>query len=93
MPDTERLKYLLEQAGEAHHAYEQEQLDGERDEEWPRWYAAFLLENGLATQIMPPPNQEKLADRLVAITEKHKAEASDQNWAGYAAQHLAEAYQ
>ena len=93
MPDENLLKNLLEQAGQAHHEYEQEQLDGQRDEDWPRWYAAWLLENGMASQIMPPPNQENLAEQLAAITDQHEASSSDQDWAAFAAQQLAEAYQ
>lgn len=93
MSDENLLKSLLEQAGQAHHDYEQEQLEGQRDKDWPRWYAAWLLENGLASQITPPPNQEKLAEQLAAITDQHEAVGSDLDWAAYAAQQLAEAYQ
>lgn len=92
MSDENQLKNLLERAGQAHHAYEQEQLNGERDEDWPRWYAAWLLENGLQQQITPPPNQEKLADQLAQITEDHKAAGSEADWAEFAALRLAEAY-
>jgi len=38
----EELAELLREAAKAHHAYEQG-LAG-RDEDWPGWYAAFILE-------------------------------------------------
>ena len=39
---TEELARLLKEAAEAHHDYEQ-QL-GEPDENWPTWYAEFILD-------------------------------------------------
>lgn len=38
----DRLAELLREAAKAHHEYEVE--TGQRDEDWPSWYAAFLLE-------------------------------------------------
>ena len=39
---AERLADLLREAERAHAAYEREL--GERDEDWPAWYAAFIVE-------------------------------------------------
>lgn len=38
----ERLADLLREAAKAHHEYELE--TGQRDEDWPSWYAGFVLE-------------------------------------------------
>lgn len=38
----ERLAELLVEAKDAHMRYEQE--TGEYDEDWPRWYARYILE-------------------------------------------------
>lgn len=38
----DRLAELLREAAEAHHEYE-EKL-GERDEDWPAWYAGYVVE-------------------------------------------------
>ena len=38
----ERLAQLLRDAAKAHHEYEMEL--GRRDEDWPSWYAAYILE-------------------------------------------------
>jgi hypothetical protein len=39
----EELTSLLREAEEAHGRYEKEELGGERDEDWPRWYAEFIV--------------------------------------------------
>ena len=39
---------LLRQAEGAHAIYEADTLNGVYDEAWPRWYAAFAVEHGLA---------------------------------------------
>ena len=39
----EELTRLLREAEAAHGKYEAEELGGERDEEWPAWYAEFVV--------------------------------------------------
>jgi hypothetical protein len=39
----EELARLLREAEEAHGRYEQEELGGERDKDWPSWYAEFIV--------------------------------------------------
>jgi hypothetical protein len=47
MADTEltkeELTRLLREAEAAHGEYERDQLGGVRDEEWPAWYAEFIV--------------------------------------------------
>lgn len=40
---TEELTRLLKEAEAAHGEYEREELGGERDEDWPAWYAEFIV--------------------------------------------------
>jgi hypothetical protein len=40
---TEELARLLREAEAAHGVYEREELGGERDADWPAWYADFIL--------------------------------------------------
>ena len=82
---------LLEAAGTAHHHFEQEELKGQFDEDWPLWYAAHLLENGLANIITPPPNQIELSQLLAKITALHE-QAKDVDWNEFAAQHIVDRY-
>ncbi len=42
-PSDADLQLALAAAGLAHHEYEQKFLDGVRDEQWPGWYAAYVL--------------------------------------------------
>lgn len=42
-PPKEDLQAALLAAGAAHHEYETNFLAGERDEQWPGWYAAYVL--------------------------------------------------
>jgi hypothetical protein len=39
----EELTSLLREAEKAHGQYEKEELGGERDEDWPSWYAEFIV--------------------------------------------------
>lgn len=39
---------LLREAEGAHAVYEADALDGVYDEAWPRWYATYAVEHGLA---------------------------------------------
>jgi hypothetical protein len=39
----EELTRLLREAEAAHGEYERDQLGGVRDEEWPAWYAEFIV--------------------------------------------------
>ncbi len=42
-PARQDLEDALAGAGAAHHEYEENLLGGKRDEQWPGWYAAFVL--------------------------------------------------
>lgn len=43
IPPKEELVAALKAAGSAHHDYETHVLSGERDMQWPGWYAAYVL--------------------------------------------------
>ena len=40
---ADQLSAALEAAAHAHHDYQENALGGERDEQWPGWYAAYVL--------------------------------------------------
>lgn len=42
-PNRTDLERALSAAGAAHHDYEVNYFNGERDEQWPGWYAAYVL--------------------------------------------------
>jgi len=43
VPTEVQLRDALAAAGHAHHEFETNFLKGVRDEQWPGWYAAFVL--------------------------------------------------
>ena len=43
LPNRDAMIAALQAAGEAHHDYETHALQGERDEQWAGWYAAYVL--------------------------------------------------
>jgi hypothetical protein len=90
MADTARITELLSETASAHHSYEQEELGGARDEEWARWYADRLLENGLPEVLGSSPRSEEVAKVLTAATEDQEAEGGGVEWSEYAATRLAD---
>ena len=42
-PSKAALERALRDASESHHNYEENVLDGVRDENWSGWYAAYVL--------------------------------------------------
>ncbi len=42
-PSQEELTKALQAASTAHHDFETNVLQGVRDEQWPGWYAAYVL--------------------------------------------------
>jgi len=43
LPDRDLLERALNDAGNAHHDYQSNALGGEFDQQWPGWYAAYVL--------------------------------------------------
>jgi hypothetical protein len=73
------LQQTLEAAAEAHHEYQTVALGGETDQQWPVFYAAYAL--GRLGEFMEP---SALAASLEAVQAKD-------NWAGAAAEEIANA--
>ena len=61
---TEAIETLLLRAEEAHGVYEAEQLNGVYDEAWPQWYAAYLVEHGLADHLAGEADAPRVAALL-----------------------------
>jgi hypothetical protein len=83
---------LLEEAESAHGVYEAESLGG-YDEQWPEWYAAYLLDHGLR-ELLPKVMErdpEGLAARLDALNTAFRQEQPGVDWPIYYAQRLAAA--
>ena len=90
MADTARINELLSNAASAHHAYEQEELAGQRDEEWAQWYAEHALDNGLSNALGGTPSIDEIAEALTDATAEHGAAGEEMEWSEFAADRLAD---
>ncbi|HLD94720.1 MAG TPA: hypothetical protein VI703_11020 [Anaerolineales bacterium] len=84
----EKLSALLQQAKAAHTQFEKIELDGQFDEQWPAWYADYLVTGGLPSLLGKEPDIDQLANRISEISQRHKAERTAENWADYIAREL-----
>ena len=57
----DRITALLIETGEAHGRYEEAELDGVYDQQWPRWYAAYAVEHGIGDLVGRPVTTDELA--------------------------------
>jgi hypothetical protein len=84
------IRRLLEETLAAHGEYETTELGGVYDEEWPRWYAAYLLEHGVGQHI-PGENEldaERLSARLAQLHLAYTREQPEGDWPIYYAERL-----
>jgi hypothetical protein len=61
---TDALERLLAQTKEAHGVYETSELGGVYDQEWPRWYATYAVEHGIASALGRDITAEELGELL-----------------------------
>ncbi len=86
-----QINALLVQAGEAHGRYEETELNGVYDQEWPQWYAVHAIEHGIGDVLGHPVTTEQLAtflERSNRDLERVEVE-SRKPWATYTAQRIA----
>jgi hypothetical protein len=72
----------LRDAADAHHEFEEHALGGEHDEQWPGFYAAFVL-----GRLGPFTTPSRLAALLAEVEVEVEVEPSD-DWAPAAAKHV-----
>jgi hypothetical protein len=73
---------LLREAASAHAEYEATVLQGVRDEVWPAWYAAWLLDNGLPNLLPRDRNVDnaRLAALLAQFDTEYQQERPKSEW-------------
>lgn len=91
MPEnrTDQIAALLAQAGEAHHIYERDVLNGVYHEDWYGWYADYVIEHGIAALLGREISSEEMAGALQRVSAEHKASGSTEAWTTYYARALA----
>lgn len=85
------LEALLTETGRAHGVYEAAELQGVYDQEWPRWYAGYAGEHGLAALVGHPVTVDDLAAFLSSTNaEFERIEPKPtESWAAYTARRIA----
>src|SRR5689334_19422568 len=84
------LVALLHQAEAAHGRYEDAELGGMRDAQWPHWYARYLEDHGFDALpgVNRPAGVASLAAWLVAADASHRAQAPTEPWTAYYARYF-----
>jgi hypothetical protein len=89
MQSTEAsLALLLTEASAAHGAYETSELGGVYDEQWPAWYARYLVAHGLGTFLGRAVTAEEVAPLLAECDAAYKRENPAVSWPDFYAQRL-----
>lgn len=88
---VEEIATLLDQAGQAHHNYEQNQLHGTPDTDWPRWYAGYVVEQGISALLGHAITVDALAKFFIDIDAEFQRTRQTESWSGYVARRMPEA--
>ena len=86
------IEALLVETEAAHGAYEATELQGVYDAEWPRWYAAYAVEHGMAELAGRPLDPDELATALSSAWQEYDAagEPRTEPWPTFVARRIAE---
>jgi hypothetical protein len=87
----EAIEALLGEAEKAHGVYEATELNGVYDQEWPRWYAAYVVEHGIGALLGNDVTPDQVAEFLArSNTEFDQAEPRpSEPWAAFTARRIA----
>lgn len=85
------LDALLVKTKTAHGVYEATELDGVYDEDWPRWYAEYAVEQGIGELLGREVSVDELAEFLArSWAEARQANAAAaEEWSSYTARRIA----
>lgn len=78
--DEAAVAGLLGRAGAAHDVYEEGELGGVYDQQWPQWYAAYLVEHRLGDLVCATLTAGEVAAWLSACDAAYKAEHPSVGW-------------
>ena len=87
----EALTALLAEAGAAHGRFEETELEGVYDQEWPLWYAAYAVEHGIGVLVGRAVTAPELARFLASSNAEFERIEPKPNepWAAYTARRIA----
>ena len=75
MPETKQreIANLLDKTLAAHSLHEKRELNGVYDQDWPAWYAAYLVEHGIGDLLGQAITPEQLAGLLKQYDEDYRS--------------------
>lgn len=81
---------LLTEAEAAHGVYETTELQGVYDQEWPRWYATYVVEHGLAERLGHAVGADRLAAFLAGTFDEFRSvePSPTEPWATWTARRI-----
>jgi hypothetical protein len=82
------LAALLGETGSAHGAYETAELGGVYDQQWPAWYARYLVDHGVETLLDRAVTTDGVAALLAECDEAYKRENPAMSWPDFYARRL-----
>jgi hypothetical protein len=80
-----QLTDLFHQADAAYQEYEEKVRHGDRDIQWPEWYAEYLIGHGLDLLVEDRLSEDLLAGFLLRSRADHKASPAVITWEEFAA--------
>ena len=80
-----QLSELFHQTESAYQEYELKIRNGDRDTQWPEWYAEYLIGHGLDLLIEDRLGPKRLAIFLIRSKADHKAYPSEITWEEFTA--------
>ena len=94
MDRVEAIEALLERAKAAHGEYERTELNGVYDQDWPRWYASFMVGEGLGSLLGRDVGAEEIGRFFVSSWDEFKATDGEaaEVWTVYTARRMAEEF-
>ena len=85
---VEEIAALLVQAGSAHHQYEQTALKGVYDQEWPRWYAGYVVEQGISALLGHVVTVDQVTAFFITSYREFQRLKPNEDWAVFTARQL-----
>jgi len=87
----EAIRALLADAEVAHGVYEQAELGGVYDQDWPRWYATFAVDHGIAELLGRPITADELTRFLERSWQERQSSGAgaSSDWADSTARQIA----
>jgi hypothetical protein len=88
---VDAIAALLDRAKAAHGVYEETELDGVYDEQWPAWYGAWIVDHGLGELLGHRLGRAEVGDYLARAWDDFRALSQQpaESWTTWTAGRLA----